>query len=75
MKGKGLKYIAEELGVSHWHLHRCFKKRVGNTPEAWAKEQAVRMSGGSSRSESRDSMEWQQAGGVGGSRERSFGRR
>lgn len=42
-KGKGLKYIAEDLGVSHWHLHRCFKKRVGNTPEAWAKLQAKRL--------------------------------
>ncbi|CAO1624571.1 unnamed protein product [Sympodiomycopsis kandeliae] len=40
VKGQGLKYIAEELGVSHWHLHRCFKKRVGTTPEAWAKLQA-----------------------------------
>ncbi|PWN28834.1 hypothetical protein BDZ90DRAFT_132048 [Jaminaea rosea] len=44
-KGKGLKYIAEELGVSHWHLHRCFKKRVGATPEAWAKAQAKRLKG------------------------------
>lgn len=43
VKGKGLKYIAEELGVSHWHLHRCFKKRVGTTPEAWAKAQAKRL--------------------------------
>ncbi|CAO1632183.1 unnamed protein product [Parajaminaea phylloscopi] len=42
-KGKGLKYIAEELGVSHWHLHRCFKKRVGQTPEAWAKLQARKL--------------------------------
>lgn len=43
VKGQGLKYIAEDLGVSHWHLHRCFKKRVGTTPEAWAKLQAKKL--------------------------------
>lgn len=43
IKGQGLKYIAEDLGVSHWHLHRCFKKRVGTTPEAWAKLQAKKI--------------------------------
>lgn len=51
-KGKGLKYIAEDLGVSHWHLHRCFKKRVGQTPEAWAKHEAKRLRYNSSRTSS-----------------------
>lgn len=29
--------------MSHWHLHRCFKKRVGTTPEVWAKLQAKKI--------------------------------
>ncbi|KAI0036359.1 methylated-DNA-protein-cysteine S-methyltransferase, partial [Vararia minispora EC-137] len=33
-----VKSVAEELGVSMWHLNRMFKKRVGAPPQQWAQE-------------------------------------
>lgn len=38
-KGMGIKDIAQEVGVSHWHLHRVFKSRVGTTPDMWARQE------------------------------------
>jgi len=34
-----VKRIAEEMGVSMWHLNRVFKRITGRPPKAWAKEQ------------------------------------
>jgi len=33
-----VKSIAEEMGVSMWHLNRTFKKKVGMPPQQWAHE-------------------------------------
>jgi methylphosphotriester-DNA--protein-cysteine methyltransferase len=33
-----VKSIAEELGISMWHLNRLFKKKVGQPPQQWAQE-------------------------------------
>lgn len=34
-----VKKVAEEIGVSMWHLNRLFKKLVGCPPQAWARDQ------------------------------------
>lgn len=34
-KGSGIKQISRAVGMSTWHLHRIFKRRVGETPEVW----------------------------------------
>ena len=37
-----VKKIAEEMGISMWHLNRLFKKIVGCPPQQWAQEQRKR---------------------------------
>ncbi|EIM92865.1 uncharacterized protein STEHIDRAFT_152168 [Stereum hirsutum FP-91666 SS1] len=34
-----VKKVAEEIGVSMWHLNRLFKKIVGCPPQTWARDQ------------------------------------
>lgn len=34
-----VKKVAEEIGVSMWHLNRLFKKLVGCPPQTWARDQ------------------------------------
>ncbi|KAI0319707.1 hypothetical protein OF83DRAFT_1108946 [Amylostereum chailletii] len=38
-KGMTVKGIAEDMGVSMWHLNRLFKSKVGMPPKAWAQAQ------------------------------------
>lgn len=41
----GLDELAKAVGVSAFHLHRCFKKQVGLSPEAFGKKVKVEMNG------------------------------
>lgn len=34
----GLEELSREVSVSAFHLHRCFKREVGVTPEGYAKQ-------------------------------------
>jgi len=33
--------IAQDMGVSMWHLNRLFKRFVGTSPKAWAQQQLM----------------------------------
>jgi len=37
--------IAQDMGVSMWHLNRLFKRFVGTSPKAWAQQQLARQQG------------------------------
>jgi len=37
--------IAQDMGVSMWHLNRLFKRHVGTSPKAWAQQQLAQHTG------------------------------